>query len=72
MATKLQILQDHCRQFEQTLERCDTADEAERRREEVCARLGEVCSSETMQDMLGEHARELIRQRFGWSFQPAQ
>jgi hypothetical protein len=63
MATKLQILQDHCRQFEESLEHCATEAEAERAREDACRRLGEVCKSEMMQEMLAEHARMLIRDR---------
>jgi hypothetical protein len=63
MATKLQMLQDHCKQFEEALEGCGSVDEAERAREEVCDRLGEVCKSEMMREMLAEHARMLIRER---------
>jgi len=71
MATKLQILQDHCHEFEQSLEGCAGQPEAERLRQQACEALGQVCSSKMMMEMLGEHAEELIRQRFGWSFQPA-
>jgi hypothetical protein len=64
MATKLQILQDHCRQFEEALTTCGSPLQAEEVRERICHQLGQSCKSEMMQLMLDEHARELIRQRF--------
>lgn len=65
MATKLQILQDHCREFEQKLETCESEEQARQARTAACERLGTVCQSEMMQEMLAEHAAELIRARFG-------
>lgn len=64
MATKLQILQQHCQTFERSLQSCDTAPQAEQLREQICGQLGERCKSEMMQEMLSEHAQELIRRHF--------
>jgi vacuolar-type H+-ATPase subunit E/Vma4 len=64
MATKLQLLQDHCQTFERALQGCDSEPQAEQLREQICNQLGDRCKSEMMQEMLSEHARELIRRHF--------
>lgn len=65
MATKLQILQDHCREFERQLEGCESEEQALQARTAACEHLGSVCQSEMVQEMLAEHAAEMIRARFG-------
>ncbi len=64
MATKLEILQEHCHRFENGLATAGTVDEAEQLRERICRELGESCQSWIVRELLEEHAQTLIRTRF--------
>lgn len=64
MATKLEILQNHCHRFENGLAAAASADDAEKLRERICRELGETCQSELVRALLEEHAASLIRARF--------
>jgi hypothetical protein len=64
MATKLEVLQEHCHRFENGLAVAASADEARLLRERVCQELGESCQSWIVRELLEEHADSLIRARF--------
>ena len=64
MATKLEILQDHCHRFENGLAAAASTQEAELLRERICRQLGESCQSWIVRELLEEHAHSLIRTRF--------
>ncbi len=64
MTTKLEILQEHCRRFENGLAAAPTVAEAEALRERICQELGDTCQSWLVRGLLEEHAGSLIRERF--------
>ncbi len=64
MTTRLEILQEHCRRFENGLAVAASPGEAEALLNRVCRELGESCQSFIVRELLEEHAESLIRERF--------
>ena len=64
MPTKLQVLQDHCQEFEHKLQSCGSTGQAHALQQEICDRLCHRCGDDLLRTLLTEHAQALIRARF--------